>query len=134
MLALLEKYSSEDSNDTLVVHRSLFNSIKDDSSESGYSSKQASSTSNDCSDSDWWLSQIKNACARSGESASNIVSRVTLSHDAHHQCRPYLNYITDSLSQDSNDQESSPKGGSEFESKDNSEDKDNESGVWHFKG
>ncbi len=51
------------------------------------------------------------------------------SHDAHHQYRPNLNYITNSLSQDSNDQESSPKGGSEFENKDNSEDKDNESGV-----
>ncbi len=59
---------------------------------------------------------------------------MSLSHDAHHQCRPNLNYITDSLSQDSNDQESSPKGGSEFENIDNSEDEDNESGVWHFKG
>jgi hypothetical protein len=59
MLALSEKYSSDDSNDTLVVHPSLFDSIKDNSSESGYSSKQVSSTSNDCSDSDWQLSQVK---------------------------------------------------------------------------
>ncbi len=78
MLALSEKYSSDDSNDTLVVHPSLFDSIKDDSSESGYSSKQVSSTSNDCSDSDWQLSQVKNACARSGESASDIISCVCL--------------------------------------------------------
>ncbi len=45
-----------------------------------------------------------------------------------------MNYITDSLSQDSNDAETSPKGGSEFESKDINEDEDNESGVRHFKG
>ena len=88
--------------------------------------------SNDCSDSDWQLSQVKNACARSGESASDIIS--TFSQNAHHQCRPNLNYITDSLSEDSNDQESSSKGGSEFENKDNSKDKDDESGVWHLKG
>jgi hypothetical protein len=132
MLALSEKYSSDDSNDTLVVHPSLFDLIEDNSSESGYSSKQVSSTSNDCSDSDWQLSQIKNAHAISGESASDIVSRVTSNHDAHHQCRPNLNYITDSLSQDSNDQKSSTKGGSESESKDNSEDEDNESGVCIF--
>jgi hypothetical protein len=134
MLALLEKYSSEDSNDTLVVHPSLFDSIKDDSSESGYSSKQVFSLSNDSSESDWQLSQIKNACARSGESASDIISHVTSSHDAHHQCRPNLNYIMKSLSQDSNNQVRSPKGGSEFESKGNSENKDNESGVRQFKG
>jgi hypothetical protein len=47
MLALSEKYSSDDSNDTLVVHPSLSDLIKDDSSESGYSSKQVSSMSND---------------------------------------------------------------------------------------
>jgi hypothetical protein len=134
MLTLSEKYSSDDSNDTLVVHPSLFDSIEEDSSESGYSSKQVSSMANDSSGSDWQLCQIKNAHARSGESASDIVSRVTSSHDAHHQCRLNLNYITDSLSQDSKDQESSPKRGSEFESKDNSEDEDNESGLQHFKG
>ncbi len=97
MLALLKKYSSDDSNDTLVFHPSLFDLIKDDSSESGYPSKQVSSTSNDCSDSDWQVSQVKDACARSGEPASDIVSCVSQSHDAHHQCRPNLNYITDSL-------------------------------------
>ena len=36
MLALSEKYSSDDIKDTLVVHPSLFDSIKDDTSESGY--------------------------------------------------------------------------------------------------
>jgi hypothetical protein len=132
MQALSEKYSSDDIKDTLVVHPSPFDSIKDNSSESGYSSKHVSSSSNDSSDSDWQVSQIKNACARSGESASDIVS--TFSQNAHHQCRLNMNYITDSLSQDSNNAETSPKGGSEFESKDNNEDEDNESGVRHFKG
>ena len=42
MLALSEKYSSDNSNDTLVVRPSLIDLIKDDSSESGYSSKQVS--------------------------------------------------------------------------------------------
>ncbi len=67
MLALSEKYSSADIKDTLVVYPRLFDSIKDDSSESGYSSKQVSSSSNDSSDSDWQVSQIKNARARSGK-------------------------------------------------------------------
>jgi hypothetical protein len=105
-----------------VVHPSLFDSIKDDTSESGYSSKQVSSSSSDSSDSDWQVSLIKNAHARSGESASDIVS--TFSQNAHHQLRLNMNYIMDSLSQDSNDAETSPKGGSKFERIDNNEDED----------
>ncbi len=42
MLTLSENYSSDDSNNILVVHPSLFDLIKDNSSESGYSSKQVS--------------------------------------------------------------------------------------------
>ena len=55
MLALSQKYSSWCFNDVLVVYPSLFYSINDNSSESGYSSNQLSSSTNDTADSDWRL-------------------------------------------------------------------------------
>jgi hypothetical protein len=57
MLALSEKYASECCMNSLVVYPSLFHSINDDSSESGYSSDQGFSSTNDTADSDWQLSE-----------------------------------------------------------------------------
>jgi hypothetical protein len=131
MLALSEKYSLVHSKDTIVVYPSLFDSIKDDSSNSGYSSKQLTSTSNDTSDSDWTLSHKRKADAISGESVSDMDMNLD---DARHQSRSNLNYITDTFSQDSNNQESSSKASVEMDSPDDSVDEDDESGVLHFKG
>ena len=57
MLALSEKYASECCMNSLVVYPSLFHSINDNSSESGYSSDQAFSSTDDTADSDWQLSE-----------------------------------------------------------------------------
>ncbi len=57
MLALSEKYASECCMSSLVVYSSLFHSINDDSSESGYSSDQVFSLTDDTADSDWQLSE-----------------------------------------------------------------------------
>jgi hypothetical protein len=54
--------------------------------------------------------------------------------DSHHQCRSDLNYITEMFSQNSNNQESSCKVSNEMDSPGDSVDKDDESGVLHFKG
>ncbi len=54
--------------------------------------------------------------------------------DARHQSRSNLNYITDTFSQDSNNQECSSKASVEMDSPNDSVDKDDESGVLHFKG
>ncbi len=43
--------------DSLVVYPSLFHSINDNSSESGYSSNQVFSSMDDTADSDWQLSE-----------------------------------------------------------------------------
>ena len=131
MLALSEKYLLVHSKDTIVVYPSLFDSIKDDSSNSGYSSKQLTSMSNDTSDSDWTLSHKRKADAISGESVSDMDMNLD---DARHQSRSNLNYITDTFSQDSNNQESSSKASVEMDSPDDSVDEDDESGVLHFKG
>ena len=55
ILALSQKTSSWCFDDAFVVYPSLFHSINDDSSESGYSSNQLSSSSNITADSDWQL-------------------------------------------------------------------------------
>jgi hypothetical protein len=43
--------------DSLVVYPSLFHSINDDSSESGYSNNQVFSSTDDTADSDWQLTE-----------------------------------------------------------------------------
>ena len=60
ILALSQKKSCFD--DALVVYPSLFHSINDDSSESGYSSNQLSSSTNVTDDSDWQL-KTKKTCS-----------------------------------------------------------------------
>ncbi len=57
MLALSEKYASECCMNSLVVYPSLFHSINDNSSESGYSSDHVFSSTDDTADSDWQLSE-----------------------------------------------------------------------------
>ena len=61
MLALSQKYSSECINDSLAVYPSLFDSINDDSTDSGITSSQLTLSSFDTADSDWQLSQKKDA-------------------------------------------------------------------------
>ncbi len=57
MLALSEHYSAVHSVETMLVYPSLFDSIENDSSNSGYSSKHEVSTTNDTFDSAWTLDQ-----------------------------------------------------------------------------
>jgi hypothetical protein len=57
MLALSKKFSSDCSMNTLVNYPSLFHSINEESSESGYSSSQVFSSMDDTVDSDWQLSK-----------------------------------------------------------------------------
>ncbi len=59
MLALSEKDASECCMNSLVVYPSLFFSTNDNSSESGYSSDQVFSSTDDTADSDWQLSEKK---------------------------------------------------------------------------
>ncbi len=59
MLALSEKYSTLHSAETTWMYPSLFDSIEDDSSNSGYSNKHEMSTTNDTSDSNWTQEKIK---------------------------------------------------------------------------
>ncbi len=59
MLVLSKKISSDCSMNTLVIYPSLFHSINEESSESGYSSSQVFSSMNDTADSDWQLSKKK---------------------------------------------------------------------------
>ena len=65
MLALSEKYSRLHSAETILVYPSLFDSIEDDSSNSGYSSKHEMSMTNDTSDSAWTLEQKRKSDAMS---------------------------------------------------------------------
>jgi len=98
----------------LVVYPSLFHSINDDSSESGYSSNQLSSSSNITADFDWQLRRKKRVHTSSGQSISDTVSQSsvdqsasdTVSQSTADQLRLDSNYITNSVSQDSNDQDS----------------------------
>ncbi len=57
MLALFKKFLSDCSMNTLVIYPSLFHSINEESSESGYSSSQGFSLMDDTADSDWQLSK-----------------------------------------------------------------------------
>ncbi len=104
MLVLSQKYASECCMNSMVVYPSLFHSINDNSSESGYSSDQVFSSTDDTADSDWQLGEKKCACTRSGHSVSDAASHLTLDHDAHHYSSLNSKYVTDSASQDSNDQ------------------------------
>jgi hypothetical protein len=72
MLVLSEKYSSECLLDILVEYPSVFHPICDDSSEFGCSSNQASSSSDDTADSDWWQSEDASYFTRSSESVSDL--------------------------------------------------------------
>jgi hypothetical protein len=114
ILALSQKTSSWCSDDALVVYPSLFHSTNDDSSESGYSSNQLSSSTNVTADSDWQFRGKKRVRTSSGQSISDTVSQSTVDQSASNtvsqstadQLRLDSNYITDSVSQDSNDQDS----------------------------
>jgi len=101
MLALSQKYSSECFDDSLAVYPSLFDSINDDSSESGYTtSSQLISLTIDTADSDWQLSQKKIRRTRSAQQVSDTdVSQSTVNQDAD-------NYTSDSISQGCHNQES----------------------------
>ena len=72
MLVLSEKYSSECFIDSLIDYPSAFHSINDDSSDFGYSSNQASSSTNDTADYDWQHSEDKSYCTRSSDSALDL--------------------------------------------------------------
>jgi len=114
ILALSQKKSSWCFDDAFVVYPSLFHSINDDSSESGYSSNQLSSSSNITADSNWQLRGKKRVRTSSGQSISDTVSQSsvdqsasdTVSQSTADQLRLDSNYITNSVSQDSNDQDS----------------------------
>jgi hypothetical protein len=114
MLALSQKYSSECFDDPLAVYPSLFDSINDDSSESGYTSSQLTSPTIDTADSDWQLSRKKTCRTRSSQPVSDTdVSQSTANQDAD-------NYTSDSASQGSNNQESNHRNANASENHDNS--------------
>jgi hypothetical protein len=127
ILALSQKKSSWCFDDALVVYPSLFHSINDNSKESGYSSNQLSSSTNVTADSDWQLREKKRVHTSSGQSISDTVSQSTVdqsasdtvSHSTVDQLRLDSNYITDSVSQDSNDQDSNHGNVKENESEEN---------------
>jgi hypothetical protein len=114
ILALSQKTSSWCFDDAFVGYPSLFHSINDDSSKSGYSSNQLSSSSNITADSNWQLRGKKRVRTSSGQSISDTVSQSsvdqsasdTVSQSTADQLRLDSNYITNSVSQDSNDQDS----------------------------
>ena len=68
ILALSEKFSAVHSVETMLVYPSLFDSIEDDSSNSGYSSKHEMSTTNDTYDSAWMLKRKRKSDEMSDES------------------------------------------------------------------
>jgi hypothetical protein len=98
MLALSQKYSSECINDSLAVYPSLFDSINDDSIDSGNTSSQLTLSSFDTADSDWQLSRKKRCRTKSPQPVSDTDSQSTVSQDTD-------NYTSDSTSQGSNNQE-----------------------------
>ena len=123
ILALSQKTSSWCFDDAFVGYPSLFHSINDDSSKSGYSSNELSSSSNITADSNWQLRGKKRVRTSSGQSISDTVSQSsvdqsasdTVSQSTADQLRLDSNYITNSVSQDSNDQTSNHENGNENE-------------------
>jgi hypothetical protein len=103
----LKKYSSEHFIDSLVDYPSVFYSINNDSSDFGYSTNQASSSTDDTADSDWQQIEEKSNSTRSVDgsvldtSFSTYQNGLTSVYDAKHQSRPTPNYISYSASQDS---------------------------------
>ena len=126
MLALSQKYSSECINDSLAVYPSLFDSINDDSTDSGNTSSQLTLSSFDTADSDWQLSQKKRCRTKSPQPVSDM------SQDTD-------NYTSDSTSQCSNNQENNHRDGNATLNDDDNmetdeEDATNESGIQQFEG
>jgi hypothetical protein len=80
----------------------------------------------------------KCACTRSGHSVSDTASHLTWDHDAHHHSSLNLKYVTNSASQDSNDQGSYHGSSNEIESQEDcmeiGEEKASESGNPQFRG
>ena len=118
MLALSQKYSSECINDSLAVYPSLFDSINDDSTDSGNTSSQLTLSSFDTADSDWQLSRKKRCRTKSPQPVSDTDSQSTVSHDTD-------NYTSDSTSQGSNNDDNMETG---------EEDATNDSGIQQFEG
>ena len=126
MLALSQKYSSECINDSLAVYPSLFDSINDDSTDSGNTSSQLTLSSFDTADSDWQLSQKKRCRTKSPQPVSDM------SQDTD-------NYTSDSTSQGSNNQENYHRDANASLNDDNNmetgeEDATNDSGIQQFGG
>ena len=132
MLALSQKYLSECINDSLAVYPSLFDSINDDSIDSGNASSQLTLSSFDTADSDWQLSRKKRCRAKSPQPVSDTDSQSTVSQDAD-------NYTSDSTSQGSNNQENNHRDGNASLNDDDNMETDeehatNESGIQQFEG
>jgi hypothetical protein len=94
----------------MVDYPSVFHSINDDSSDVGYSSSQASSSTDDTADSDWQQTEEKSNYTRSVASVSDTSfstyqNGLTSVYDAKHHSRPKPNYLLDSASQESDYQE-----------------------------
>jgi hypothetical protein len=129
MLILSEKYSSECFFASLVDYPSVFHSINKDSSDFGYSSNQASSSTDDTADSDWQQTEEKSNSTRSVHSVSDTSfstyqNGLTSVYDVKHHSRPKPNYILDSASQDSDYKEQTQQNGDECQeppTKDSSE-------------
>jgi hypothetical protein len=110
MPVLLEKYSSGCFIDSLVDYPCVFHSINDNTSDFGYSSNQASSSTNDTVDSDWQQSEEKSNSTRSVDSVSDTSfstyqNGLTSVYDAKYHSRQKPSYILDSASEDSHYQE-----------------------------
>jgi hypothetical protein len=96
--------------DSLVDYPSVFHSINSNTSDFGYSSNQASSSTNDTADSDWQQSEeISNSTRSVGSvsdtSFSTYQNGLSSVYDVKHHSRPKSNHISDSASQDSHYQE-----------------------------
>ncbi len=84
----------------------VFHPINDNSSDFGYSSNQASSSTDDTADSDWQQTEEKSNSIRfvdsvSDTSFSTYQNGLTSVYDVKHHSRPKPNYISNSASQDS---------------------------------
>ena len=163
MLALSEKYSVVHSAETMLVYPSLFDSIEDDSSNSGYSSKHELSTTNDTSDSTWTLKRKRKSDAMSdvslfdsskddssnsgyssNQQQTSISNVTTLKHKrkADAMCgesdfdgaHTESNSDLNYITADTFNQESHNNQESYSKTSDEMEDEDNESGVQHVKG
>jgi hypothetical protein len=121
ILALSQKKSSWCFDDALVIYPSLFHSINDNSSKSGYSSNQLSSSTT--ADSDWQLREKKFVCTSSDQSVSDTVSQSTADQSAFDTVSQWTadqfssDYTTNSVRQNSNDDDSNHGNSIENDSK-----------------